>query len=111
MPSNAGNGFQYFTVWEPSTAEAVYIDVSSAQASEDIRTEGYEAFVINLSDGLVENTDWYYATSSHAGNLPVGWDSGGAGVAIDGGGNDWLLIGKGHFLIDASAQCPLVSSK
>src|SRR3989339_45020 len=100
--ANTGHGYRFFTVWTAVSGEAIEVQVTNASAVT-YYISAYQAFVINLSDDLVENTDWYYSTASNSGNLLTSWTTNGASVSIAGGGNDWMILGLGHYLSDSTS--------
>jgi hypothetical protein len=104
--AHVGHGYQYWTVWTALSGEDIHIEVTQPTAtSVTVRTEEYEAVVMNLEDGLTENTDWFYQTETHSGNLPTSWGVApgiGASITFDGGGNDWMILAFGHFVHDAT---------
>jgi len=104
IAAHIGHAYNYFTVWTAVAGEDINVDVSVYGGTDrTINTEGYEAFVLKLSDDLAENTDWFFSTASHAGNLPNVWTTTGASVVLPGGGKNWLILGLGHFLSDSTS--------
>ncbi|MFH0892645.1 MAG: hypothetical protein V1867_07800 [Candidatus Falkowbacteria bacterium] len=103
--ADIGHGYQYFTVWRAVAGEDIHVDVSNAGGTDyTVRTEDFQAFALNLSDDLTQNTDWYFASTTVSGDLPNGsWTVNGASVTIDGGGNDWMIVGMGHLLSDSTS--------
>jgi hypothetical protein len=100
--SNDWTQYTWFTVWEPSTAEDIKLQwrtVAGGNADLDQAT----LFMMNLSDDLDENIDWFYdevtanTALPNAGNPPVGaWSAtNNAEVTLQPGraGDDWLVMG------------------
>jgi len=97
-----GHGYQWFTVWTAVDGESVYVDISDS-GTGNVYSEGYQAFVLNLDEYLVESTDWYYDTATHSGNLSSAWSTDGASIDISGGNNEWMVMAMGQFLSDSTS--------
>ena len=105
--AHCGHAYNYWTVWDAVSGEDISVEVSTPGTGLTVRTEEYEAFVINLEGDLVENTDWFYQAATHSGDLPTTWGIApgiGAGVTFDGGNDDWMILGFGRFLSDATSN-------
>ncbi len=106
--AHCGHAYSYWTVWTAVSGQDIHVEISqSGTVGTNVRTEEYEAFAINLEDGLTENADWFYQTETHSGNLPTTWGTFpgiGASVTFDGGNDDWMILGFGRFLSDATSN-------
>ena len=91
----------YWTVWTAVAGEGI-----DAQFAAQAGTVGFDnggIFVMNLSDDLTENTDWFVSEETSTVVHPVTptWSSG-ASITFTPGtaGNDWLVMAKHRFLFD-----------
>jgi hypothetical protein len=101
--SYVGHGYHYFTVWTAVSNENLYFALQAVTSSTTARSQEFSVMWINLSDDVTENTDWRYATASPAGNAPTSYgSSSGASLTFNGNGDDWLILGHTHWLIDST---------
>jgi hypothetical protein len=98
-----GDGFNWFTVWTAVSNENLHFGAQAA-VTRTAQFQDFAVMWISLTNGLVENSDWYYTASTHSGDATNAYWTNGASCTFDGGSNAWLILAHTHWTIDSTAN-------
>ena len=94
------NIYPCLEVWTAVASEGVAIQYRSRLGGANVASANFaHLFAMNLSDDLVENTDWFYNAVSADDAMSTSYEN---GASITVGAGDWLVIG--NIQVDFGAQ-------
>jgi hypothetical protein len=85
-----GRAYLWFTVWEAVSSEGITFQIKSDGTLTNA-VDQVAIFAMNLSDDLVENTDWCFNERSNNDALSTSPVGGGACTITPAGASDWLV--------------------
>lgn len=90
------NGYHQFynwiTVWEAVDSEDVKMQFKASTGTATVRWSGLT--IMEISEDLTENTDWFISTNSTNQNLSTAWTTGNPSITFTPDGTDkWMVIG------------------
>ena len=89
--ANIGTTYNWFTVWTAISGEAVTLQFKS-NGTDTVNADQIHVLAINLSDDLVENTDWLFAEDgTDALNIGSTAVDGASITFTPGEASDWLV--------------------
>lgn len=92
--------FPFMRVWTAVSSEGITLQFRSRAGGANTAYCNFASlFAMNLSDDLVENTDWFYNELSTDNGATTSWQDG-ASITVPAG--TWFVAG--HILTDAAAQ-------
>ena len=95
----------WLTVWTAVASEAIEIVLFNGDSSTNVGSDQITLLAINLSDDLVENTDWFYADTL----TPVTYSDAFQTVVsktftVPAGGEEWLILGRMQHTVVSTAR-------
>lgn len=92
----------WFTVWTAVTGEDIKLRFRSANGVATARIDQIAMFAMNLSDNLVENTDWFFGEHGNADALSTTPVDGASITFTPSGASNWLVLARPN--IDLGSQ-------
>lgn len=98
--------YNWFTVWTAVSSENLVVEFKTVNADTTVYADQITLFALNISDGVAENSDWFFSEdSTDSAALTTSWVDG-ASITFtpSTGGQKWLVASLGQLNVSGGGS-------